>query len=69
MEGRAKLEDSAEIEKYELKAVPFFLWFLFFLFFFVLFFKEKYSLFQAYRNFQSVAVLHLCICLSGVPGC
>ena len=34
MEGRAKLEDSAEIEKYELKAVPFFLWFLFFLFFF-----------------------------------
>lgn len=35
----------------------------------VLFFKEKYSLFQAYGNFQSVAVLHLCICLSKVPGC
>ena len=66
MEGRAKLEDSTEIEKYELKAVPFFLWFFFC---FVLFFKEKYSLFQAYRNFQSVAVLHLCICLSRVPGC
>ena len=69
MEGRAKLEDSAEIEKYELKAVPFFCGFYFFYFLFFLFFKEKYSLFQAYRNFQSVAVLHLCICLSRVPGC
>lgn len=27
------------------------------------FFKEKYSLFRAYGNFQSAAVFHLSICL------
>lgn len=26
------------------------------------FFKEKYSLFQAYRNFQNTAVLHSSVC-------
>lgn len=34
------------------------------LFCFVLFFKEKYSLFQAYSNFQSAALLHSSVCLS-----
>ena len=65
MEGRAKLEDSAEIEKYELKAVPFFLWFLFFFIYFLFCFLKKNTVyFKLTETFRA----WLCsICASVCP--
>ena len=64
MEGRAKLEDSAEIEKYELKAVPFFCGFYFFYFLFFCFLKKNTVYFKLTETFRA----WLCsICASLCP--
>lgn len=64
MEGRAKLEDSAEIEKYELKAVPFFCGFYFFYFLFFCFLKKNTVYFKLTETFRA----WLCsICASVCP--